>query len=290
MRNISFLMTLAALLASAPRPAAAQSRDERDVRALLDRAIQAANTVDEKAWRQSLAEYSGSGGPFFPPFEMSATSVPEVEKLVLQNLSQLRASRYTATSPINVRIDKNSAWATYTWNTAYDFKDGTHAEVDGRATFTFVREGKYWRIAHWHTSLVAPPPLTASTRDAEAQKLIEVERNAWEAIKNKQPSALANYFAEDASVLLEGQAYRITGKDNLMHGLTDFVESTELRSYQMLEPQVQVLGDTSLLTYYFTESGVSGGKEFSSAGKISIVFVKQQGAWRVLHEHRSVNR
>jgi len=46
----------------------AQSRDERDVRALLDRAFQAANSVDDKLSQQNLTEHSRSGGPFFPPF------------------------------------------------------------------------------------------------------------------------------------------------------------------------------------------------------------------------------
>ena len=82
----------------------------------------------------------------------------------------------------------------------------------------------------------------------------------------------------------------MTGKANLVRGLAVDMESTELRSYQMLEPQVRVLGDTALLTYYFTEEGFSTGKEFSNAGKISVVFVRRDGTWRALQEHRSTNR
>lgn len=58
----------------------------------------------------------------------------------------------------------------------------------------------------------------------------------------------------------------------------------------MLDPQVQVFGDTALLTYYYSESGVSNGKEFSSNGKASIVFVSQDGKWKAMHEHLSANR
>jgi ketosteroid isomerase-like protein len=91
-------------------------------------------------------------------------------------------------------------------------------------------------------------------------------------------------------IFVEGSAYRLSGKANLLRGIAALIENTDLRSYQMPEPQVVLLGDTALLTYYFTESGAAGSKEFSSAGKTSMIFVKREGAWRALHEHRSVNR
>ena len=88
----------------------------------------------------------------------------------------------------------------------------------------------------------------------------------------------------------QSQAYRVRGKAEELHGIETWLQQATLHKYQMLVPQVQVLGDTALLTYYFTESGVSGKQEFSDSGKISTVLVKQQGVWRALHTHRSVNR
>ncbi len=270
--------------------AQAQSREESEVRSLLDRSIRAANSKDDKLLRQNLAEHSASGGPYFPPFAMSLASTAEVEAMVNQNQGQVTSRSYEATSPITVRADKNLAWAAYAWRAAFTYKDGTSHSYVGRSTATFVREGKNWRFAHWHNSIVAPPPLTAAVRDAETQKVIETERDAWEAVKNRQPASLADYFADDVTVFVEGSAYRLSGKANVQRSVAALIENTELRSYEMLEPQVALLGDTALLTYYFTESGVAGGKEFSSAGKITKVLAKRDGAWRVLHEHRSVNR
>lgn len=280
-----FLLTLVVGIVSAQ----AQSRAERDVRALLDRAIAAANSTDEKLDQQNLADHSRAGGPFFN-LSSHPTSVTELEAMARQNQGLMATRKYSASAPITLRVDKNVAWAAFPFHFEGTLRDGTRLKLDGRATMTFGREGKAWKITHWHSSLPAPPPLTASARDAEAQKLIEIERNAWEAIRAKQPAAFADYFAEEASFLSEGSAYRMSGKANLMRALTSLIESTELRSYQILEPRVELLGDTALLTYYFTESGVYGGKEFSTAGKVSMVFVKQGGVWRALHEHRSVNR
>ena len=270
--------------------AQAQSRDEREVRVLIDQSIQAANSMDPKLMQQNLANHSPSGGPFYHPFVASLASLAELQAMVAQTMPQLSAHTYAVTSPLTLRVDKNLAWAAFTWHGEVTFKDGGRHSFDGRSTLAFAREGKNWKITHWHSSIVAPPPLTTAVRDAESQKVIETERSAWEAIKNKQPAALADYFADDATVLVEGSAYRLSGKANLLRALAAFIESTDLRSYQLLEPQVVLLGDTALLTYYFSESGVTNGKEYSSAGKISMVFVKSGGAWRALHEHRSVNR
>jgi ketosteroid isomerase-like protein len=273
----------------AARPGRAQSRDEREIRALIDQSVHAANSMDPKLMQQNLANHSGSGGPFFHPFVASLASVADVAALVGQVMPQLSAHGYSISGPITLRVDKNLAWAAFTWHAEIAFKDGTRRSFDGRSTTTFGREGKSWKITHWHSSLPASFPLTKAALDAESQKILDIERNAWEALRSKQLAALENYFADDASVFIEGSAYRLSGKASLVRGLAAYTETTDLRSFQMLEPQVQLLGDTAVLTYYFTERGSSGGKEFSDAGKISIVFVKQDGGWRALHEHRSIN-
>ncbi len=62
----SFLLLsalIALLLLAGAGPAEAQSRDEREVRALLDRSFQAANSTDPKLSQQNLAEHAAPGGP-----------------------------------------------------------------------------------------------------------------------------------------------------------------------------------------------------------------------------------
>lgn len=270
--------------------ALAQSQDERALRALLDRGFQTSSSVDEKVVKQALTDFSGSAGPFFAPFTASFASVAEMEAHLGKMLPLLSARSFASTSPITLRVDKNLAWAAYTWHAELTFKDGTKRGFDGRSTVTFVREGKNWKFAHGHSSMPASLPPTAEATNAEAQAILQVERNGWEAVKNKQPQALADYFTDDASLFDESQAYRVKGKAEILNALEGWLRQSELRSYQILDPQVQVFGDSALLTYYFTEAGLSGGKEYSNAGKISIVFVKQGNTWKAMHEHRSVNR
>jgi len=281
-------LLLVTLLVVAP-PLSAQSRDERAVRELIDRLVQADNSVEEQVAKQWLAEHASAAGPFYPAFSPSLATVAEVETALNELLANLTARRFTVTSPITVRLDRNTAWANFTWSVEYTFKDGTQRALEGRSTLVFTRERKRWKFAHWHNSQAVPLAPTAAAVAAEEGKILPLERAAWEALRNKQPTALADYFADDVSYFDERQAYRVRGKQELLRGLEAMLTQRELHSWQILDPQIEILGNTAILTYYFTEQGVAAGIEFSTAGKMSVVFFNQEGTWRARHVHRSVN-
>ncbi len=280
-----FLLSLVAIV----RPAMGQSRDEKAVRDLIDRIVQANNSVDEKVARQPLADIDRNAGPFFPPFMAAVDSASELDPMLTQLLAQVSARTFSMSGPLALHVEKSLGWAAFPWRAELTFKDGTHRTLEGRTTLTFARDGKEWQVSHWHSSLPTAFPPSPSALNAEGQAIIQVERNAWEAVKNKQPDLLADYFADDASMFMADQAYRVSGKAQIMSSIKGWLSSSDVRSYQLLDPQVQVFGNTALLTYYFSESGVSGGKDFSEAGKFSVVFIKRDGKWRAVHEHESTN-
>ncbi len=275
---------------SAAAPAIAQSKDEREVRAVLQRLFDFANSTDEKLAQRNLADHSRAGGPYYMPFGDPLSSTAELEALAVQNRGQLKARSYQATAPIRVRVEKKMAWAAYTWRAEFTLNDGTQHNYEGRTTATFIKEGKDWKFVHWHSSVAAPAPLDASARAAETEKILATERSAYEAIKSRNAKLLADYFADDATILAEGSAYRTSGKPSLLANVANLLARSELRSYQMLEPQVQLSGDTAVLTYYFDELWFGGGRETPVTGKATVVFVKRGGRWQMLHEHRSLNR
>jgi len=289
-----FMLVVALMAMALPvvavRPAPAQSKDEQAIRALIDRTIQANNSVDEKVVKQTMADLGASAGPFYPPFTTSVEAAAGLEPLIDRILATASARSFAATSPITVRADKNLAWAHYAWRTDVTFKDGTKRSYDGRTTATFAREGKNWKYVHWHSSLAAPFPATSKELEAEAQAILKLERDAWEAYKNKKIAAFNDYFAENASAFGDAQAYRIRGRADILREMEAAFKRGDLLSYQILDPQVQVLGDTALMTYYYSETGMRDGKSYSNAGKISMVFVKQGGKWRALHEHIAANQ
>ena len=271
--------------------ATAQSKEERDVRAVLDRIFKMANTTDVKDAQATLADHSRTGGPFFPAYAQLQNTLAEIEKTMTQGLAELASRSYKTTGPVVVRADKNVAYAAFPWRLEVAMKDGSRFAADGRATVAFAREGKAWKIVHWHSSLPTPPPATRATLAAETEAIIATERRAVEALKSNQPAQLSEYFAETFSMFQPDQAYRTRGtRAESVRNAQAWLENTTLRSYQMLEPHVELQGDTAVLTYYFTMTTVTAGKETSDAGKATIVFRKENGQWRAVHEHISSNR
>ncbi|MFQ5664163.1 MAG: nuclear transport factor 2 family protein [Terriglobia bacterium] len=288
-RNLLSVLLGVLLLAGVAPPLLAQSKSERAVRAVIDRLIAANNSVDPAVIRQAITEHSAGAGPFFPAFTERLATLSDLEKQAEEFLAPLAARRFVPTTPISVSVDRRSAWSSFTWRARLTFKDGTRRTFKGRATLVFVKEGRQWKLKHWHSSLPATLPPTATVLEAEVAKILQREREAWEARESRQLASLEGYFADNVSYFDESQAYRIRSKQDALHALEALLTQTELRNWQMLDPEVQVLGDTALLTYYFTESGIAAGKEFRQAGKISVVFVREDGTWRALHYHRSIN-
>ena len=284
------LMTAMVLPILAARPAWAQSKEEQAIRALIDRTTQANNSVDEKVVKQAMTDLGTGAGPFYPVFAQSAASVADLEPLMMRTLAALSSRQFTVTGPISIHAEKKIGWANYTWHVDATLRDGSKRSFDGRTTAAFALEGKNWKYVHTHTSLATAFPVSGKELDAEGQAIIQIERGAWEAYKTKQIAALNDYYAENASAFSDDQAYRVRGKADILRGMEASMKQSTLLSYQILDPQVQVLGDTAVLTYYYTESAMRDGKAANTAGKISMVFVKQGGKWRALHEHIAANQ
>lgn len=285
------LMCLTVCLLLCAGVATAQSKEEREVRVVLDRMFKMANTVELKDAQQTLADHSRSGGPFFPAYGQMQSSLTEIEQTMTQGLAQLASRSYRASGPMQVRADKNIAYATFPWRLEVAMKDGSHFAADGRATVAFAREGKNWKIVHWHSSLPAPPPATRAMVAAETEKVIAVEKASWEAVKSNQPERLNDYFGESYSLFEPSQAYRMRStRAEMVSWFKTWLENTSLRSYQVLEPSVELFGDAAVLTFYFTTNTVTAGKEATETGKTTVVFRKENGQWRAVHEHVSSNR
>jgi ketosteroid isomerase-like protein len=286
--TIFILMAVLALPALIAPRAQAQSKQEQAIRALIDKSVQANNSVDEKLVKQVLADMGG--GPFYPPFVQSAASATDLEPLMMRILAAASSRSLTVTGPVQIKADKKLGWANYTWRADVTFRDGTRRSYDGRTTAAFELQGKNWKFAHWHSSLAAPFPKTGKELEAEGQEIIKLERAAWEAYKSKNIAALKDYYTEEATAFSDDQAYRIKGKADILRGMEASMKQSDVLSYQILDPQVQVLGDTAVLTYYYTENAMRDGKAANGAGKITIVFVRQDGKWRALHEHIAANQ
>lgn len=121
-----------------------------------------------------------------------------------------------------------------------------------------------------------------------ASEIIAREKASFAAWQRKDKAFYADYWADDFTEFLPSNPYLDT-KANLMPKFEQMVEQWKIIDFQMYNPQVQTYGDVAVLTYNESISGKYDGQASSYTGKVTMVYVKQNGAWRGVHYHESMN-
>ena len=67
--------------------------------------------------------------------------------------------------------------------------------------------------------------------------------------------------------------------------MTDYLQRAKGVRTDMHNSQVTVRGAVAWITYYWTDAGTNQGKPFSSRGKSTRIFVKENGRWLCIHGH-----
>jgi ketosteroid isomerase-like protein len=139
------LVVLAALTAvTSPAAVAAQGGDEAAVRGVLMQDAAAIERGDLAVVENGHANYGWAD-------YRDRHLAPELKEM--KNLSY-------KFSDIKVRLAGGTAWATFRYALAADFK-GRRVEANGLATAILERRGGAWKIVHWHSSSprrAAQPP------------------------------------------------------------------------------------------------------------------------------------
>jgi uncharacterized protein DUF4440 len=114
----------------------------------------------------------------------------------------------------------------------------------------------------------------ASSSDKPAVKetvVIDLEKSAWEAYKNKQADAFKKLLTKDYS------GTYADGVNNVEAEVAD-MEKGELRQYSFADLKVAFpSADVAVMTYKVTTQGTSAGQDVSGAYNAGSVWVKREG-------------
>lgn len=123
----------------------------------------------------------------------------------------------------------------------------------------------------------------APSSDAEQVKSTLIAM--WEAIEEGDAEAYAQYVHPDFTQFGESDVYLSQGKGLEVASIRDYVKRASDVHTEMHQPIVTVKGDVAWIVYYWTDSGVVGGDRFTSRGKSTRIFVKEDGQWLCIHGH-----
>ncbi len=141
--------------------------------------------------------------------------------------------------------------------------------------------------------LIGSPALAGSDADAETIKQNIVAM--WAAVEVGDVDTYMTYIHDDYTVFGEGDIYLQSGKYKERASYADYLGRVQNVRTFMHQPDVQVRGETAWITYYWTDSGYSTktlengqrvkGERFTTKGKSTRIFVKENGQWLCIHSH-----
>ncbi len=124
---------------------------------------------------------------------------------------------------------------------------------------------------------------TAQTSDAEEVKATLVAM--WDAIESGDLDRYASYIHADFTSFGESDVYLNSGKEYEVRNIGDYLQRAHGVHTEMHQPEVTVIGTVAWITYYWTDSGYIEGARFTSRGKSTRIFVKEDGRWLSIHGH-----
>jgi uncharacterized protein (TIGR02246 family) len=130
----------------------------------------------------------------------------------------------------------------------------------------------------------------AERNEEVARAVIAREKASVEAWQRKDKAFFADLLADDATFFGAMNPYLETNpKENFLPKFEQYTETFKTLDFQMYNPRVQVYGDTAILTYNSASTVNVGGRVMNYTSKVTSVYVRQGSAWRVVHEHESMN-
>lgn len=128
-------------------------------------------------------------------------------------------------------------------------------------------------------------PAHATQSEEAAVKAVVI--NMWSAVERGDVDGYISYVHPDYTLFGEGDIYLQSGKELERASYTDYLSRYENIRTFMHQPEVIIRGDTAWMTYYWSDSGYhkKTGERFTSTGKSTRIFVKENGKWLCIHGH-----
>lgn len=121
--------------------------------------------------------------------------------------------------------------------------------------------------------------------EAEAEAIKNTLVEMWDAIEQEDIERYQTYIHPDFTQFGETDSTISIGKKNEIEGVKNWIADSDNIHTEMHEPKVTIKGNVGWITYYWSDSGTTNGEPFSSRGKSTRIFVKENGKWLCIHGH-----
>jgi uncharacterized protein (TIGR02246 family) len=114
-----------------------------------------------------------------------------------------------------------------------------------------------------------------SKRENAAAAIRQINQ-AW---LNGRVEDLAPLVHPDIVMVLPDFAGKIQGREHFLAGFRDFCQNATIQEFREQDQQVDVAGDTAVITFRYEMVYVRSGERYRANGRDLWVFERQEGAW-----------
>jgi uncharacterized protein (TIGR02246 family) len=131
---------------------------------------------------------------------------------------------------------------------------------------------------------------TPKANSPEAQEVLKVIRRFQEAGVKGDTATLMQIFDGDVTHFHPGSPYRFVGAQRLANEFDIAAKSVQDMHFEMVDPDIVFAAkDVAVATYYIVESWADkNGIRTNVKEKTTEIYVKKEGAWKMIHGHYSV--
>ncbi|MDN5201484.1 nuclear transport factor 2 family protein [Fulvivirgaceae bacterium BMA10] len=122
-------------------------------------------------------------------------------------------------------------------------------------------------------------------QDKDKQAIKAAVIDMWDAIEKRDLDKYAKHIHPDYTYFGESDIYLNEGKAFDVNNVRGFIQRATNFHTEMHQPQITIKGDVAWIVYYWTDGGKINGEQFSSKGKSTRIFVKENGTWLCIHSH-----
>ncbi len=119
-----------------------------------------------------------------------------------------------------------------------------------------------------------------------------MERAALDRWGNGDPSGYLDIYAPEMTYFDPSLEQRMDGLDTMREYYAPIEGKIRIERYKMINPIVQVHGETALLTFNLVdyEKQPDGSEKVSSRWNSTEVYSRIDGKWKIIHSHWSMTR
>jgi ketosteroid isomerase-like protein len=107
----------------------------------------------------------------------------------------------------------------------------------------------------------------------------------WQAIEEENVALYASYIHQDFTQFGENDSTLRMGKEAEVAGVTNWVNRYDSIHTEMSDARVTLRGDIAWITYYWQDRSIKDGQPFTSRGKSTRIFVRENNRWLCMHGH-----